>query len=75
MLQLQLTVHFCPAGDDYGYFSAFIKYNQPPGWRYGQYDFRPSWDYYSQEDSDLEIAFDQSEEGYQQGTPTTALST
>ena len=61
------------AGTKFGYFGAFAKFGQPPGWRYGQWDFRPQWDLYQEQDNDLEIAFDQTMEGYQSGdTPALA---
>lgn len=44
-----------------------MKYGQPPGWRYGEYDLRPEWQFGSAEDSDLEIAFDRQTSGYQTG--------
>ena len=59
------------AGGTFGYFGAFAKFGQPPGWHYGEWDFRPQWDYYTEDDSDLEIAFDQTQEGYQAGKSLT----
>lgn len=58
------------AGTRYGYFSAAAKFGQPPGWKYGQWDFRPQWDYYSEDDNELEVAFDRSMEGFQTGGQT-----
>jgi hypothetical protein len=45
----------------------FAKFGQPPGWRYGEWDFRPSWDYFSEREDDLEMRFDASKEAWQQG--------
>jgi hypothetical protein len=56
-----------PTGSHYGYFGAYLKFGQPPGWRYGEYDLRPKWDYVTEDDSDLEIKFDRKTEGYQTG--------
>lgn len=50
-----------------GYTGLFAKYGQPPGWRYGQWDFRPEWDYYSERESDLEIRFDATHSAWQLG--------
>ncbi|KAK9843435.1 hypothetical protein WJX81_002486 [Elliptochloris bilobata] len=50
-----------------GYTGLFVKYGQPPGWRYGQWDFRPEWDYYSERESDLEIRFDATHSAWQTG--------
>ncbi|KAK9833016.1 hypothetical protein WJX74_004561 [Apatococcus lobatus] len=54
--------------DDLLYFEAYAKWGQPPGWGYGQYDFRAhsSW---GDEDSlqDMELAFDRSMNGFQSG--------
>ena len=56
------------AGEEGGYFGVFAKFGQPPGWRYGEWDFRPSWDYYSQRgEDDLEMRFDASKEAWQMG--------
>ena len=58
------------AGGEGGYFGVFAKYGQPPGWRYGEWDFRPSWDYYSERgQDDLEMRFDATKEAWQTGTP------
>jgi hypothetical protein len=56
------------AGQEGGYFGVYAKFGQPPGWRYGEWDFRPSWDYYSQRgEDDLEMRFDASKEAWQMG--------
>lgn len=55
------------AGMNLGYTGLFAKYGQPPGWRYGQWDFRPEWDYYSERESDLEIRFDATHSAWQLG--------
>ena len=57
------------AGTNLGYTGLFVKYGQPPGWRYGQWDFRPEWDYYSERDSDLEVRFDATHNAWQTGVP------
>lgn len=31
------------SGEMAGYFGVFAKFGQPPGWRYGEWDFRPEW--------------------------------
>ena len=56
-----------PPGSYYSYFGAYMKFGQPPGWRYGEYDLRPIWKFGGQEDSDLEIQLDRQTEGYQIG--------
>ena len=51
-----------------GYFELFAKYGQPPGWRYGQWDFRQAYQYYqTQQDKDEEVKFDRDTEGFQTG--------
>lgn len=62
------------AGTNLGYTGLFVKYGQPPGWRYGQWDFRPEWDYYSERDSDLEVRFDATHNAWQTGVPTSRHS-
>ena len=57
-----------------GYTGLFAKYGQPPGWRYGQWDFRPEWDYYSERESDLEIRFDATHSAWQLGARPGAAS-
>ena len=52
-----------------GYFEVFLKYGQPPGWHYGQYDFRQPSNYWSTEETtDQEVKFDADTEGFQTGT-------
>ena len=54
-----------------GYFEVFAKQGQPPGWHYSQYDFRPAYQYYYQQDDeekDQEIKFDVQSVGFQRGT-------
>ena len=55
------------AGTNLGYTGLFVKYGQPPGRRYGQWDFRPEWDYYSERESDLEVRFDATHNAWQTG--------
>ena len=50
-----------------GYFGLFAKYGQPPGWRYGEWDFRPEWDYFSERNKDIEVKFDASQPAWQLG--------
>ena len=61
-----LIGHSC-AGLEAGYFGLFAKYGQPPGWRFGEWDFRPEWDYFSERNEDIEIKFDASQPAWQQG--------
>ena len=55
------------AGLEAGYFNLFAKYGQPPGWRYGEWDFRPEWDYFSERNKDIEVKFDASQPAWQLG--------
>ncbi len=55
------------AGLEAGYFGLFAKFGQPPGWRYGEWDFRPEWDYFSERNEDIEVKFDASQPAWQQG--------
>ena len=52
-----------------GYFEIFAKQGQPPGWHYSQYDFRPAYQYYKddEEEKDKEIKFDRQSIGFQTG--------
>lgn len=59
------------AGD--GYFGLFAKFGKPPGWRYGEWDFRPDWDYFGAEDNELEIRFDATKEAWQTGASPSWL--
>ena len=54
-----------------GYFEVFAKQGQPPGWHYSQYDFRPTYQYFQDDDEekDQEIKFDVQSAGFQTGTP------
>ena len=62
------------AGANSGFFGLFAKYGQPPGWRYGQWDFRPRWDFYTGRTQDLEVSFDARQPGWQLGLrPPTPL--
>ena len=45
----------------------YAKFGQPPGARYTEYDFRPEWDYFQEDDADMEIQFDASMPGFQTG--------
>lgn len=56
----------CP-GTSAGYFGLFVKYGQPPGWRYGEWDYRPEWDYFGDKDKTVEIRFDRTSEGFHTG--------
>ena len=62
------------AGLEAGYFGLFAKYGQPPGWRYGEWDFRPEWDYFSERNEDIEVKFDASQPAWQQGIVNLPLS-
>lgn len=64
-----LSRQLLAAGTGSGYFRVFAKFGQPPSWRYGEWDFRPRWDY--EDDSDVEVTFDQRMEGFQTGTALT----
>ena len=55
------------AGPNGGYFGAFVKFGQPPGWRYGEWDFRPEWNYFGERQEDVEVRFDASKEAWQTG--------
>ncbi|DBB04188.1 hypothetical protein WJX77_010421 [Trebouxia sp. C0004] len=56
-------------GEASGYFEVFLKYGQPPGWHYGQWDFRQAYQYHqTEEDKDQEVKFDAQTEGFQTGT-------
>ncbi|KAK9810844.1 hypothetical protein WJX73_001470 [Symbiochloris irregularis] len=57
-----------PECDNFQYMGLYVKYGQPAGARFNQYDFRPEWDYYKEDDGDMEIAFDASKQGFQTGT-------
>ena len=60
-------------GEASGYFEVFLKYGQPPGWHYGQWDFRQAYQYYqTEQDKDQEVKFDAQTEGFQTGTPVNA---
>ncbi|EIE26855.1 hypothetical protein COCSUDRAFT_39831 [Coccomyxa subellipsoidea C-169] len=50
-----------------GFFGLFAKFGKPPGWRYGEWDFRPDWDYFGAEDDELEIRLDATKEAWQTG--------
>ncbi len=63
---LSVTFKTC-AGLEAGYFGLFAKFGQPPGWRYGEWDFRPEWDYFSERNEDIEVKFDASQPAWQQG--------
>lgn len=54
-----------------GYLEVFAKQGQPPGWHYSQYDFRPTYQYFQDDDEekDQEIKFDVQSAGFQTGTP------
>ena len=50
----------------------FLKYGQPPGWHYGQWDFRQAYQYYqTEQDKDQEVKFDAQTDGFQTGTVLT----
>lgn len=55
------------AGAKEGFFGLFAKYGKPPGWRYGEWDFRPDWDYFGSEDDELEVRMDATNEAWQSG--------
>lgn len=55
------------SGDRFGYMGLYTKFGQPPGSRFNQYDYRPAWDYFREDDSDMEVKFDASLEGFQTG--------
>lgn len=60
-------------GEASGYFEVFLKYGQPPGWHYGQWDFRQAYQYYQTEgEKDQEVKFDAQTDGFQTGTPVNA---
>ena len=63
------------AGLKAGYFGLFAKYGQPPGWRYGEWDFRPEWDYFSERNKDIEVKFDASQPAWQLGVRRHSSST
>ena len=67
-----LTEEQC-AGENGGYFGAFVKYGQPPGWRYGEWDFRPEWNYFGERQEDVEVRFDASKEAWQTGVVSFLL--
>ena len=48
-----------------------MKYGQPPGWRYGEWDFRPDWNYFGERQEDVEVRFDASKEAWQTGAVTS----
>ena len=51
-----------------------MKQGQPPGWRYGQLDFRQAYRYYqTEEDKDQEVKFDKESDGFQTGVPLLLL--
>lgn len=56
-------------GKNGSYFETHIKYGQPPGWHYGQYDFKQKYNYFiSDEDADQEVKFDAEAPEFQTGT-------
>ncbi len=62
------SVYCALGGEAGGYFEVFLKYGQPPGWHYGQWDFRQAYQYYqTEEDKDQEVKFDAQTEGFQTG--------
>ena len=61
------------AGDDLLYFEAYAKWGQPPGWAYGQDDFRAHSGWGDEESlQDMELTFDRSMNGFQSGWLPTA---
>ena len=71
---IDCTKHYpCTAGSVYSDFGAYLKFGQPPGWRYEQYDFRPRWSFGEEQDSNMEIVFDPTTPGFQTGTFTYIL--
>ena len=62
------------AGSVYSDFGAYLKFGQPPGWRYSQYDLRPRWSFGEEQDSNMEIAFDPTTPGFQTGTYSAPCS-
>lgn len=61
------------AGSKYGFFGAYLKYGQPPSWRYSEYDLRPHWDFTSEGDNDLEMELDKTSGSFQTGRPLVFL--
>ena len=57
-----------PTGAPNGWIELYAKFGQPPGWRFGQYDVRPEWDYYSDTDDDAELSIDRNNDNFQPGT-------
>ena len=60
------------AGSSYSDFGAYMKFGQPPGRKYTQYDLRPRWKY-ATEDSDLELSLEPETRGYQRGNVSLAV--
>ena len=54
-------------GKRISYMGLFAKYAQPPGRSYSQYTYKPQWNYYQEDDNDLEIKFDATNRLYQTG--------
>ena len=49
-----------------------MLYGQPPGWHYGQYDFKQKYNYFiSEEDADQEVKFDAEAPEFQTGALIT----
>ena len=57
------------AGSDYSYVGVYGKWGQPPGWSYGQSDFRSNGGYFPGNQLAYELKFDASMPGFQTGEP------
>ena len=58
----------CPAGSGHEFVSVYAKYGQPPGWSFGQSDFRSSGSFMPLEgEAAFELSFDASDPGFQPG--------
>ncbi|KAK9853882.1 hypothetical protein WJX84_009959 [Apatococcus fuscideae] len=57
-----------PCGDDLLYFEGYAKWGQPPGYGWGEYDFRIRSGWGDEQSlQDLELAFDKSMDSFQTG--------
>ena len=61
--------HVLWAGSEYSYVGVYGKWGQPPGWSYGQSDFRSNGGYFPGNQLAYELKFDASMPGFQTGEP------
>ena len=61
---MNLRLH---AGSQYSYVGVYGKWGQPPGWSYGQSDFRSNGGYFPGQQLAYELKFDASMTSFQTG--------